>query len=92
MEENETGFESLSLVQKINAIDKTIEDKVRDFLQSDGGDLDLIDVRETKGMTDVYISWVGACGSCESSGGTLHSIQRILNGQLDTHSIRVYTV
>lgn len=92
MEENKIEFEKMSLVQKIGAIDTIIDEKVRDFLQSDGGDLDLIDVKETKGMTDVYISWLGACGSCDSSGGTLNSIQRILNGQLETHSIRVYTI
>jgi NifU-like protein len=92
MQESTKVFEEMSLVQKIGAIDKIIDDKIREFLQGDGGDVDLIDVRETNGMTDVYIAWAGACGSCESSGGTLHSIQRILNGQLETHSIRVYTV
>lgn len=92
MEKNEIGFEDMSLVQKINAIDEIIDDKIREFLQSDGGDLDLIDVKETNGLTDVYISWMGACGSCDSSGGTLASIQRILNGQLETNSIRVYTI
>lgn len=92
MEATQKPFEELTLIQKINLIDKIIDDKIREFLQSDNGDLDLIDVKETNGMTDVYISWMGACGSCESSGGTLTSIQRILNGQLETHSIRVYTV
>jgi len=92
MEETQSEFERMGLVQKIGAIDKVIDEKIRDFLQSDGGDLDLIDVRETNGLTDVYISWMGACGACESSGGTLHSIQRILNGQLETHSIRVFTI
>ncbi|MBL4730609.1 MAG: NifU family protein [Sulfurimonas sp.] len=92
MEEKKEEFENMGLVQKINAIDKVIEEKIREFLQSDGGDLDLIDVQETKKLTDVYISYMGACGSCDSSGGTLKSIQRILNGQLETDTIRVYTV
>ena len=91
-EANELGFGNISLVQKINAIDFIIDDKIREFLQADNGDLDFIDVKETNGMTDVYISYVGACGSCESSGGTLTSIQRILNGQLETDTIRVYAV
>jgi len=91
-EANEIGFDNLSVVQKINAIDKIIDDKIREFLQADNGDLDFIDVKETNGMTDVYISYVGACGSCESSGGTLVSIQRILNGQLETNNIRVYAI
>jgi len=92
MEETQSEFERMGLVQKIGAIDKVIDEKIRDFLQSDGGDLDLIDVRETNGLTDVYISWMGACGACESSGGTLQPIHRILNGQLETHSIRVFTI
>jgi len=91
-EANELGFDNLSIVQKINAVDKIIDDKIREFLHADGGDLDFIELKEAHGMTDVYISYVGACGSCESSGGTLVSIQRILNGQLETDKIRVYAV
>ena len=88
----EIGFDNLTLIQKINAIDVIIDEKIREFLQADNGDLDFIDVKETNGLTDVYISYVGACGSCDSSGGTLNSIQRILNGQLETDKIRVYAI
>ena len=91
-EANELGFDKLSTVQKINCIDKIIDDKIREFLHADGGDLDFIDIKEDNGLTDVYISYVGACGSCESSGGTLVSIQRILNGQLETNNIRVFAI
>jgi NifU-like protein len=89
---NELGFENMSTVQKINAIDAIIDLKIREFLQRDNGDLDFIDIKEANGLTDVYISYVGACGSCESSGGTLVSIQKILNGQLETNNIRVYAI
>ncbi|MBC8237112.1 MAG: NifU family protein [Helicobacteraceae bacterium] len=92
MENSEIGFEKMTLIQKINAIDKVIDEKIREFLQADNGDLDLIDIKENNGLTDVYISYVGACGSCESSGGTLTSMIRILNGQLETDTIRVYAV
>ncbi len=85
-------FDEMSIGQKITAIDKIIDDKIREYLHADSGDLDFIDLRETNGLTDVYISFVGACGSCDSSGGTLASIQRILNGQLETNNIRVYSV
>jgi len=91
-EANELGFDNMSIVQKINAVDKIIDDKIREFLHADGGDLDFIELKETNGLTDVYISYVGACGSCESSGGTLVSIQRILNGQLETDKIRVFAI
>ncbi|MDP2077111.1 MAG: NifU family protein, partial [Sulfuricurvum sp.] len=92
MENTEIEFDNMSIVQKINAIDKIIDDKIRAYLQADGGDLDFIELKETNGLTDIYISYVGACGSCESSGGTLASIQRILNGQLETNNIRVYVI
>mgnify|MGYP002795064848 CR=1 FL=1 len=92
MENSEIGFDTMSIVQKINAIDKIIDEKIREFLQADGGDLDFIELKETNGLTDIYISYVGACGSCESSGGKLNSIQRILNGQLETNNIRVYVI
>jgi NifU-like protein len=92
MENTKNSFDSLSTIQKIMAIDKVINEKIRDFLQSDGGDLDFIDLKENKGFSDVYITYMGACGSCSSSGGTLVSIQKILNGQLETNNIRVYTI
>lgn len=88
----QVNFETMSTVQKINAIDVIIDAKIREFLQADNGDLDFIDLKEANGMTDVYITYVGACGSCDSSGGTLASIQRILNGQLETNNIRVYAI
>lgn len=89
---NELGFENMSTVQKINAIDAIIDLKIREFLHADNGDLDFIDIKEANGLTDVYITYVGACGSCESSGGTLISIQKILNGQLETNNIRVFAI
>jgi len=91
-ETEKIDFDKMSVVQKINAIDEIIDAKIREFLQADNGDLDFIDLKEANGLTDVYISYVGACGSCESSGGTLASIQRILNGQLETNNIRVYAI
>lgn len=92
MEEKQKVFEDMTLVEKIHKIDEIIDSKIREFLQGDGGDLDLIDVKETRGMTDVYISYLGACSSCDSSGGTLSAIERILNGQLETRTIRVYAI
>ena len=91
-EANEIGFDNMTTVQKINAIDAIIDLKIREFLQADNGDLDFLDIKEANGLTDVYITYVGACGSCESSGGTLISIQKILNGQLETNNIRVYAI
>lgn len=92
MQNDKIDFESMTLVQKATAIDKIIDDKIREYLQADGGDLDLIDIKERDDFIHVYISYMGACSSCESSGGTLRSIERILNGQLETRSIVVLSI
>lgn len=50
-------------------------DKLRPFLQRDGGDVDLVDVED--GV--VKLRLVGACGSCPSSTITLKAgIERAL--------------
>ncbi len=61
----------------INMYDEVLEvlDKLRPFLQRDGGDVELVDVEE--GI--VKLRLVGACGSCPSSTITLKAgIERAL--------------
>ena len=84
-------FQTMTMVQKINTIDKIIDEKIRDFLIKDNGDLELINVAEKNGLLIVYIEYQGACVSCESSGGTLASIENILQRML-SDDIRVLTV
>jgi len=88
---NEENFKEKTLVQKINAIDAIIEESIRDFLQKDSGDLELMNVEEKNDLILVYIEYQGACVSCPSSGGTLMSIQNILQRKL-SEDIRVLTV
>jgi len=55
-------------------------DKLRPFLQRDGGDVELVDVEE--GI--VKLRLVGACGSCPSSTITLKAgIERALLEEVD---------
>ena len=56
MEKTYPDFEKMTTIEKINAIDEIIDDKIREFLQADNGDLDFIDLKEANGLTDVYIS------------------------------------
>jgi len=81
-------FPDMTLVQKINIIDKVIEDNIRDFLVQDNGDMDLVNVVEKNGLVLVYIEFQGACTSCASAGGTEASIQNILQRML-ADNIRV---
>lgn len=52
----------------IKEVQEVIENKVRPALQSDGGDIELIDVED--GIVKVKL--VGACAHCPSSAMTLY--------------------
>ena len=67
-------------LEKYEAVEKVIDEFIRPYLVSDGGDIELDLVRGNK----VVISFQGACGSCPSSAsGTLIGIERALRQQVD---------
>ena len=69
---------------QVIAVEIAIDNTVRDFLIMDGGDIDILSVKEEGEMYVVYISYLGACSSCSSSGtGTLYAIQNALRDKLD---------
>ncbi len=84
-------FEAMDMVEKINKIDKVIEENIRGFLQKDNGDVELINVTERHEYLMVYVEYQGACVSCESSGNTLASIEKILCQRL-ADNIRVISL
>jgi len=84
-------FKSMTLVQRINEIDKVMEENIREFLIKDNGDMDLINVVEKNGLIFVYIEFQGACVSCASAGGTQSSIENILQRMLSP-DIRVVSI
>ncbi len=52
-------------------------DRIRPALQNDGGNVELVDVDEEKGIVKVKL--VGACGSCPMSQMTLRmGVERVL--------------
>lgn len=68
--------------QSTTMYDEVLEvlDKLRPFLQRDGGDVELIDVED--GI--VKLKLMGACGSCPSSTITLKAgIERALVEEVD---------
>ncbi|HFU74402.1 MAG TPA: iron-sulfur cluster assembly scaffold protein NifU, partial [Helicobacteraceae bacterium] len=82
-------FESMTLVQKIKAIDKVADENIRAFLEMDGGNMEVIDVKENEGKYDVYIRYLGSCDGCSSSStGTLYAIEAALQDKL-SKNIRV---
>ena len=77
---------------KIAAINKAIDKSVRQFLVMDGGDIEILDVKENGENVDIYIRYLGACNGCASSStGTLFAIENTLKEQLDDQ-IRVLPI
>lgn len=49
-------------------VERALE-KIRPYIQSDGGDISLVEVHEDTGVVEVSLH--GACGSCPSAMATL---------------------
>jgi NifU-like protein len=74
----------MSVDHQIIAVETAIDNTVRQFLVMDGGDIDILNVKKNGEQYEVYISYLGACSSCESSGtGTLMAIENALKDKLD---------
>ncbi|MEY2418079.1 MAG: hypothetical protein QOG90_759 [Actinomycetota bacterium] len=57
-------------------------DAIRPALQSDGGDIRVLNLDETTGILDVEL--MGACGSCPMSTMTLkQGVERILKDRVE---------
>ncbi len=85
-------FKDLSPDHRVIAVDTAIDNTVREFLVMDGGDIDVLSVKENGEIYEVYISYLGACSSCSSSGtGTLMAIENALKDKLDPN-IRVIPI
>ncbi|RAX57696.1 iron-sulfur cluster assembly scaffold protein NifU [Helicobacter monodelphidis] len=90
---NNLAFSQMTMVQKIKAVDSVIDMHIRQMLMMDGGNMEIVDLRDSSdGHTDIYIRYLGACSGCAaSSTGTLFAIESILQEKLDS-SIRVFPV
>jgi len=85
-------FMNMTMVQRIKAIDAVVDENVRQFLIMDGGNMEVIDVKDEGENVDVYIRYLGACSSCASSTtGTLFAIEAALKEKL-SDKIRVLPI
>ena len=85
-------FDKMTIVQRIKAVDAIIDEYIRPMLVMDGGDMEIIDIKENLPYYDIYIRYLGACGSCASgSTGTLYAIESTLKHKVD-ENIRVLPV
>lgn len=88
----EVPFKDLSPEQRVLAVDRAIDNSIREFLVMDGGDINIMSVKENAEMYEVYISYLGACNGCASSStGTLFAIENTLKEKLDPQ-IRVIPI
>lgn len=86
-------FKEMSVIQKNKAINSTIDQYVRPMLMMDGGDMEILDIKDSsEGYIDIYIRYMGACNGCASAAtGTLFAIEGILQQQIDP-DIRVFPI
>ena len=90
--EGSAEFSKMTIVQRIKAVDKVIDDNIRQMLIMDGGDMEILDIKENGENIDIYIRYLGACNGCASSStGTLFAIENILKEKLD-QNIRVLPI
>ena len=91
--EQTQDFASLPFEEKYKAIEKVIDENIRQFLVFDGGNLEIIDIKENGDFIDVYIRYMGACVGCASATtGTLFGIEHTLRDKLGYQNIRVLPI
>ena len=86
------SFEKMTLVQRIKAIDAILDSDIRPMLVMDGGNMEIIDIKENLPHFDLYIRYLGSCSGCSSgSTGTLYAIESVLQQKID-ENIRVLPI
>jgi len=82
------GAEPMSPFQFMKKVERTFEAYVRPMLQKDGGDIELIDIKER----NVYVRMAGACASCVGANQTIKLlVERALKDGVD-EQIKVIAV
>jgi NifU-like protein len=82
----------MTIVQRIKAVDGIIDEYIRPMLIMDGGDMEIIDIKENMPYFDIYIRYLGACSGCSAGfTGTLYAIENTLKQKLN-ENIRVVPI
>ena len=85
-------FAQMTVVQKLKAVEQVIDSNIRQMLIMDGGNMEILDIKENGAYFDIYIRYLGACSGCASANtGTLYAIENILKEKLD-ENIRVLPI
>ena len=88
----EASFKAADPNQKRKIIEAVLDKDVRPMLIMDGGNIEVLDIKNNGEHTDIYIRYLGACSGCAASGlGTLYAIGNTLRQKLG-ENIRVSPV
>lgn len=91
-EASQTPFADMSVLQKFKTIDGVLDTDIRPMLQMDGGNMEIIDIKEDGEHIDVFIRYLGACHGCASGAtGTLYAIESVLQEKISPN-IRVLPI
>jgi NifU-like protein len=89
---SEMAFGDMTMVQKIKKVEATLDEYIRPMLVMDGGNMEVIDIKENLPHFDIYIRYLGACSSCASgSTGTLYAIESVLRQKVD-ENVRILPI
>ncbi|VAY87415.1 Iron-sulfur cluster assembly scaffold protein IscU/NifU-like [hydrothermal vent metagenome] len=87
------SFEELNEAERVKLVDSVLDEKIRPMLEMDGGNMEILEIKESTPYFDIYIRYLGACDGCSSgSTGTLYAIESILRDSIDEENIRVLPV
>jgi len=80
-----SAFKSLPLIKRLDMIEACLEAYVRPTLQNDGGDCEVLQLKDNEdGSTNIIITYTGACADCDSARtSTLTLIQDALREHVD---------
>ncbi len=83
-----SGEPALSPYQFAKKLEKAIDEQVRPMLRTDGGDVEIVDIKECL----VYCRLTGACEGCHNANQTLKlMIEQLLKETVDER-VRVIEV
>lgn len=89
---DQKSFPLMNLIQKHKAVEQVLNEQVRPTLLKEGGNLEVVDMKEQNGITHIYIHYLGVCAGCPSSKtGTLTYIENFLKNEL-SENIQVIIV
>ncbi|OCL91341.1 NifU family protein [Arcobacter porcinus] len=87
-----SSFLEMTKEQKLELIEDVLDDDIRPMLIMDGGNMEILDLVESKPHYDLYIRYLGACSGCSAgSMGTLYAIESILQSKVD-ENLRVLPI